>query len=132
MWLYFGIILSSLYLIPSVLSETAFETIPTYIIEAVKNCQVIFAENERTARRFLKSIYKEIVKPERIVFEHITGPHFTATVTFAEQGKKTLLTWRMLFDAAEQLQQVIKTFKADEGLKQNIEKLEVYLQQAKV
>ena len=79
-----------------------------------------------------KSIYKEIVKPERIVFEHITGPHFTTTVTFAEQGKKTLLTWRMLFDTAEQLQQVIKTFKADEGLKQNIEKLEVYLQQAKV
>jgi len=52
---------SIIYLIPSVLSETAFETIPTYIIEAVKNCQVIFAENERTARRFLKSIYKEIV-----------------------------------------------------------------------
>ena len=79
-----------------------------------------------------KSIYKEIVKPERIVFEHITGPHFTTTVTFAAEGKKTLLTWRMLFDTAEQLQQVVKTFKADEGLKQNIEKLEVYLQHATV
>ena len=52
---------SIIYLIPSVLSETAIETIPPYIIEAVKNCQVIFAENERTARRFLKSICKEIV-----------------------------------------------------------------------
>jgi len=79
-----------------------------------------------------KSIYKEIVKPERIVFEHVTGPNFTATITFAEEGNKTLLTWRMLFETAEQFQQVIKTFKADEGLKQNIEKLDVYLQHMKV
>lgn len=49
------------YLIPSVLDDTATQTIPAYIIEAVKSCQVIFAENERTARRFLKSICKEIV-----------------------------------------------------------------------
>ncbi len=30
-------------------------------LSAVKNCQVIFAENERTARRFLKAMDKEIV-----------------------------------------------------------------------
>jgi 16S rRNA (cytidine1402-2'-O)-methyltransferase len=52
---------SLVYLIPCVLEESATETIPDYIINAVKNCQVIFAENERTARRFLKSICKEIV-----------------------------------------------------------------------
>ncbi len=51
----------TVYLIPSVLDETATQTIPTYIIDAVKNCRVIFAENERTARRFLKNICKEIV-----------------------------------------------------------------------
>jgi hypothetical protein len=33
----------------------------------------------------------------------------------------------MLFETAEQFIRVVKTFKADEGLKQNIEKLEVYL-----
>ena len=49
------------YLIPCVLEESATETIPNYIIDAVKTCQVIFAENERTARRFFKSICKEIV-----------------------------------------------------------------------
>lgn len=49
------------YLIPSVLDEMATNTIPHYIIDAVKDCQVIFAENERTARRFLKSICKDIV-----------------------------------------------------------------------
>jgi 16S rRNA (cytidine1402-2'-O)-methyltransferase len=52
---------STIYLVPSVLDETATHTIPAYIIDAVKNCSVIFAENERTARRFLKSICKEIV-----------------------------------------------------------------------
>ena len=52
---------SNIYLVPSVLEETATETIAPYIMDAVKKCQVIFAENERTARRFLKSICKEIV-----------------------------------------------------------------------
>ena len=49
------------YLVPSFLSDNATETIPGYVITAIKNCQVIFAENERTARRFLKSMDKEIV-----------------------------------------------------------------------
>lgn len=52
---------SVVYLVPCVLEETATHTIPSYIINAVKDCAVIFAENERTARRFLKSICKEIV-----------------------------------------------------------------------
>ena len=49
------------YLVPSFLSENAVDTIPHYVITAVKSCPVIFAENERTARRFLKSMDKEIV-----------------------------------------------------------------------
>lgn len=49
------------YLVPSFLAENAVETIPGYVIAAVKNCAVIFAENERTARRFLKAMDKEIV-----------------------------------------------------------------------
>ena len=51
----------TVYLIPTVLDEMALHTIPTYIVEAIKDCQVIFAENERTTRRFLKSICKDIV-----------------------------------------------------------------------
>ena len=52
---------STIYLVPSVLDDAAIETIPSYIIDAVRKCSVIFAENERTARRFLKSICREIV-----------------------------------------------------------------------
>src|SRR5882762_2151752 len=76
-----------------------------------------------------KSIFKEIVKPERIVFEHVSGPKFTATVTFTEVGNKTLIRWSMLFESREQFEQTVKTFGADEGLKQNIEKLNKYLDQ---
>jgi 16S rRNA (cytidine1402-2'-O)-methyltransferase len=52
---------SIVYLIPCVLDELAVNTIPLYIMDAVKDCAVIFAENERSARRFFKSIDKEIV-----------------------------------------------------------------------
>ncbi len=50
-----------LYLIPTVLYEDATETIPAYILDAVKDCTVFFVEQEKTARRFLKKIWKEIV-----------------------------------------------------------------------
>jgi 16S rRNA (cytidine1402-2'-O)-methyltransferase len=49
------------YLIPSVLDENSLQTIPPYIITAVKDCQVFFVENERTARRYLKQLWKEMV-----------------------------------------------------------------------
>jgi 16S rRNA (cytidine1402-2'-O)-methyltransferase len=53
--------MATIYLIPCVLADDASETIPSYVIEAVKSCTVIFAENERTARRFLKMMDKSIV-----------------------------------------------------------------------
>ena len=74
-----------------------------------------------------KSVFKEIEKHKRIVYEHISAPKFLATIEFEKQGNKTLLTWHMLFESKEQFLQVVKTFKADEGLKQNIEKLNKYI-----
>lgn len=49
------------YLIPSFLFEDALETIPPYVVNAVQDCQAFFVENERSARRYLKKIWKEIV-----------------------------------------------------------------------
>ena len=49
------------YLIPSLLHEEGLPSIPTYITEIVKRCEVLFVENERTARRYLKTLAKEIV-----------------------------------------------------------------------
>jgi 16S rRNA (cytidine1402-2'-O)-methyltransferase len=52
---------SVVYLIPTVLHENAEHTIPPYAIDAVKQCRAFFVENERTARRFLKKVWKEMV-----------------------------------------------------------------------
>lgn len=52
---------SQVYLIPSLLSEEATETIPAYVLDAVKDCQVFFVENERSARRYLKLLWREMV-----------------------------------------------------------------------
>ena len=49
------------FLIPTVLYEDAVETLPAYLLDAVKQCQVFFVENEKTARRFLKKIWCEMV-----------------------------------------------------------------------
>lgn len=51
------------YLIPSPLhdDDKALQVLPSYIKEAVKDCHVFFAENERTTRRFFKKIFKEII-----------------------------------------------------------------------
>jgi len=75
-----------------------------------------------------KSIYREIVKYKKLVYEHISGPQFVATIKFESQGEKTLIDWHMLFETKEQFIQTVKTFKADEGLKQNVDKLAHYLQ----
>ena len=53
--------MATIYLIPSFLAEDAIETIAPYILDAIKKCTVIFAENERTARRYLKTLDKNII-----------------------------------------------------------------------
>ena len=75
-----------------------------------------------------KSVYKEIVPFKKIVYEHISHPKFLATIEFESQGDKTLINWNMLFETKEEFIQTVKTFKADEGLKQNIDKLNLYVQ----
>jgi 16S rRNA (cytidine1402-2'-O)-methyltransferase len=52
---------ATVYLIPSFLDENALQVIPAYVLDAVKQCSVFFTENERSTRRYLKSIWKEIV-----------------------------------------------------------------------
>ncbi len=51
---------ATVYLIPAFLDEEAMEVLPHYLLAAVKACEVFFVENERSARRFLKKLWKEI------------------------------------------------------------------------
>jgi pimeloyl-ACP methyl ester carboxylesterase/uncharacterized protein YndB with AHSA1/START domain len=74
-----------------------------------------------------KSIFREIIRHKRIVFDHVSYPKITFTITFEDRGDKTFLTWHMLFESAEEFQQIAKQNGAVEGAKQNVEKLEIYL-----
>ncbi len=49
-----------IYLIPVPLAENALHTIPQYVQEIATNIQHYFVENIRTARRFLKSMDKNV------------------------------------------------------------------------
>lgn len=74
-----------------------------------------------------KSVFKEVIKHKKLVYDHISTPKFTSTIQFESIGNQTQLDWVMLFETKEQLIQVVKAFNAAEGLKQNVEKLEAYL-----
>src|SRR5512147_587972 len=64
------------------------------------------------------SVFKEIVKPERIVYSHGggkrggRGAHFIATWTFEELGDKTRVTIRMIFDSPGDRDFVVKEYNA--------------------
>ena len=73
------------------------------------------------------SIYREIIPQEKIVYEHVSAPKFIATIDFEKAGDRTLLSWHMLFETADEFDQVVKIFKADEGLKEIFAKLAAYL-----
>jgi len=73
-----------------------------------------------------KSIFKEIIPLQKIVFDHF-NPNFITTIEFTSEKEKTLLSWHMIFETVELFDAVVKTFKADEGLQQNITKLKIYL-----
>jgi len=51
----------TVYLIPSVLDEEGYPAIPSYVADGIRSCTAFFAENERTARRYFKKLWKEMV-----------------------------------------------------------------------
>ena len=80
------------------------------------------------------SVFKEIVKPEKIVYSHggkrENGPgvSFESTWTFeALAADKTRVAIRMIFPSAEKRDFVVKEFGAIEGGKQTLERLGEYL-----
>lgn len=75
-----------------------------------------------------QNIYREIIPLKKIVYEHISAPQFTTTVTFEARGQQTHIRWHMLFASREEFIEVVKKFQADEGLRQNIVKLNAYLE----
>jgi len=85
-----------------------------------------------------KSVFTEVVKPERLVYSHDgkkaggPGATFVSTWTFeAESAAKTRVTIRMVFPSKADRDFVAKEFGAIEGGKQTLERLSEHLPKMK-
>ena len=76
---------------------------------------------------FYKCYFIEVVKFQKVVYEHADWPRFVGTVVFERQGNKTFVHWQMLFETREMLQDFVHAHSAEEGIKQNMDKLQNYL-----
>jgi len=74
-----------------------------------------------------KHVYITLEKPSLIIMRHESFPPFVMTARFEAKGTQTLVTLHSVFESASQLQEVIKVFKADEGMVQNITRMDEYI-----
>ena len=79
-----------------------------------------------------KMIYTKIINQELIVYKHDAtleneAGEFETTVIFEEQGNKTKLTMRMVFNSKAERDLVVEKYGAVEGLSQNLRRLNEYL-----
>lgn len=81
-----------------------------------------------------KIIYREIKKPERIVYDHSgdgeaewKDHRFTSTITLEDLGSKTKVTLHMVIETAQELEKM-KKFGAVEGGQQTLGRLDAYVQ----
>lgn len=62
--------MATIYLIPSLLQEEGTAAIPLYIMDAIKDCQVFFVENERTTRRYFKQLWRTNRPDDQIIIDN--------------------------------------------------------------
>ncbi|WP_314728254.1 SRPBCC family protein [Bacillus sp. Marseille-Q3570] len=74
-----------------------------------------------------KSVFVDVVEPERIVLRHLEPNHeFLLSVTLEELDGKTQLNWRMLFDSVKECEKIREfCYKANE---ENLDRLEAQLE----
>ncbi len=68
-------------------------------------------------------VYREIERPALLSYTQGPSPVFNVLITFAEQGRKTVVTARMFFATAEDRTRVVEEFGAIEGLNQTMDRL---------
>jgi 16S rRNA (cytidine1402-2'-O)-methyltransferase len=85
---------AKVYIIPTVLDPEGYAAIPAYITTAIRDCRVIFTENERTTRRYLKSLWKTLLPDERIEIDdfewHVTDEQAPAVFRQKLKEGKTI------------------------------------------
>ncbi|MCB0493724.1 MAG: SRPBCC domain-containing protein [Cyclobacteriaceae bacterium] len=73
--------------------------------------------------------YLEVKPFEKLVMEHRQHPKFTIIVQLYPEGEKTKVIWQNVFDTIPTMEETVRAFKADVGLKQNLERLAQHLTQ---
>jgi uncharacterized protein YndB with AHSA1/START domain len=68
-------------------------------------------------------VFVEIVKPERVVYDHVSAPLFRSTSVFEDLGPRSRLTVTLRFDSAEVLEEAVRRHGALEGLQQMVVRL---------
>lgn len=78
------------YMIPSLLDEEGIDSIPSYIIPAIKDCQAFFVENERTTRRYFKKLWKACLPGQEMVIDNYEWINMTETSNASDQFRKKI------------------------------------------
>jgi uncharacterized protein YndB with AHSA1/START domain len=69
-------------------------------------------------------VFREVAAPERIVYDHVSGPPFHTEVSFVEEvDGRTRITMCATFETAVLRDRVVKKFGAVEGMHQTLERL---------
>lgn len=81
--------LGTIYLVPTYLHEDALEVIAPYVLDTVKTCTVFFVENEKSARRYLKKLWPQMVidKYEWYTIHKVEWGVHTAFENHLKEGK---------------------------------------------
>ena len=53
--------LGKVYLLPMLLHEEGFDSMPSDVLTWIQQCDAFFVENEKTARRYFKKLWKEMI-----------------------------------------------------------------------
>lgn len=73
-----------------------------------------------------QNVFLEIVRPERIVIDHVSPPRFRIEAAFEDEDGKTRLTFRMVFESAAECDKIKKI--AVDGNEQNFDRLAARLE----
>lgn len=81
--------LGKVYLLPMVLHEEGFEALPADTVNWIQQCDAFFVEEEKTARRYFKKLWKEMVIDNYIWYpiHKVEAEQIQAFTQLLKQGK---------------------------------------------
>jgi 16S rRNA (cytidine1402-2'-O)-methyltransferase len=77
------------FLLPMVLHEEGYDALPTDLVKWIQQCDAFFVEEEKTARRFFKKLWKEMVIDNYIWYpiHKVEATQINAFTALLKEGK---------------------------------------------